>query len=56
MDKVHLYRDEQNEWRWRRVHENGNVLSDSAEGYKNFSDIEKIAKDVNSEAEFVVDE
>ncbi|MFQ3318137.1 MAG: hypothetical protein ACI8UR_000649 [Natronomonas sp.] len=28
-----LYRDRGSEWRWRLVHDNGNVLADSGEGY-----------------------
>ncbi|MFB6143501.1 MAG: HVO_2922 family protein [Halorientalis sp.] len=28
-----VYEDEAAEWRWRLVHENGNVLADSGEGY-----------------------
>ena len=28
-----LYRDRAEEWRWRLVAENGNVIADSAEGY-----------------------
>jgi uncharacterized protein YegP (UPF0339 family) len=33
MERLELYRDEAEEWRWRRIAENGNVLSDSGEGY-----------------------
>lgn len=29
------YRDSHGEYRWRLKHTNGNVLSDSGEGYKN---------------------
>jgi uncharacterized protein YegP (UPF0339 family) len=28
-----VYRDAENEWRWRFRHWNGNILADSAEGY-----------------------
>lgn len=28
-----LYRDSASEWRWRLVHENGDILADSGEGY-----------------------
>jgi len=28
-----LYEDDAGEWRWRLVHQNGNVLADSGEGY-----------------------
>jgi len=27
------YRDDAEEWRWRLVHDNGNILADSGEGY-----------------------
>ena len=33
-----LYRDKKDEWRWRLVAENGKIVADSAEGYKNKSD------------------
>ena len=32
-DRVEVYRDEAQEWRWRRVAPNGEIVSDSAEGY-----------------------
>jgi len=28
-----VYRDDGDEWRWRLVHRNGNIVADSAEGY-----------------------
>lgn len=28
-----LYQDSQGDWRWRLVHENGNILADSGQGY-----------------------
>lgn len=28
-----LYEDRKGEYRWRLVHENGNILADSGEGY-----------------------
>jgi uncharacterized protein YegP (UPF0339 family) len=28
-----LYKDDKGEYRWRLVHENGNIIADSAEGY-----------------------
>ena len=30
---VEVYRDEANEWRWRLLHRNGNILAGSGEGY-----------------------
>lgn len=31
---VELYRDRADEWRWRLVHNNGNIIADSSEGYE----------------------
>jgi len=28
-----LYEDAQEQWRWRLVHDNGNIVADSGEGY-----------------------
>lgn len=28
-----LYEDDADEWRWRLVHDNGNIIADSGEGY-----------------------
>lgn len=33
------YQDSHGEWRWRLKHRNGNVLSDSGEGYQNRHDM-----------------
>lgn len=47
-DRVQLYRDQANQWRWRRVcGENGEVLADSSEGYRNYSDCTHAARRVN---------
>jgi len=32
-----LYKDRTGEYRWRLVHENGNIIADSSEGYKSKS-------------------
>ena len=31
--KYHVYKDANNEWRWRLKAANGNILADSGEGY-----------------------
>jgi uncharacterized protein YegP (UPF0339 family) len=31
--KFHVYKDTNNEWRWRLKATNGNILADSGEGY-----------------------
>jgi uncharacterized protein YegP (UPF0339 family) len=37
--RIETYKDKDGDWRWRLVHQNGNILADSAEGYKNMSDM-----------------
>jgi len=37
-DTVYFYRDAAGEWRWKRQSPNGNIVSDSGEGYKNHDD------------------
>jgi uncharacterized protein len=44
---VQVYRDSRGEWRWRRLHENGNVVADSGEGYVNYEDCFEMASLVN---------
>ena len=36
--KIEKYRDDNDEYRWRIVAANGNIMADSAEGYKNKAD------------------
>jgi hypothetical protein len=36
-----MYKDSAAEWRWRLRANNGKIVADSAEGYKNKSDCEK---------------
>lgn len=56
MDKVILYKDQAGEWRWRREHANGNILSDSSEGYQNLADCRETALAVNGGEYVVVDD
>jgi len=56
MDKVILYKDQAGEWRWRREHANGNILSDSSEGYQNLADCRQTALAVNGGDFIVVDD
>lgn len=28
-----VFRDSEGEWRWRLVHDNGNIIADSGQGY-----------------------
>lgn len=42
-----VYRDETDEWRWRLVHGNGQVIAESAEGYTDRSDAVEALERVN---------
>jgi uncharacterized protein YegP (UPF0339 family) len=35
------YKDSQLQWRWRLMTDNGNIMADSAEGYKTKQGVEK---------------
>lgn len=52
--RVEIYRDSRGEWRWRRVHDNGNILSDSAEGYANYQDAYDMAALLNQGVEVIL--
>ncbi|MFC7193552.1 HVO_2922 family protein [Halosimplex aquaticum] len=39
--RFELFRDRANEWRWRLVHRNGNVIASSGEGYTRKHNAEK---------------
>jgi uncharacterized protein YegP (UPF0339 family) len=39
MYKFEYYADKSGEWRWRLRHQNGNIIADSSEGYKNKQDM-----------------
>jgi len=54
MDKVFVYKDAANEWRWRRVSANGNIVSSCGEGYKNNSHCQEMAFKLNPDAEVIV--
>ena len=36
--KYEMYKDAQNEWRWRLLASNGKIIADSGEGYFNKDD------------------
>jgi uncharacterized protein YegP (UPF0339 family) len=38
MDTVHFFTDETGEWRWHRKSENGEIVSESGEGYVELDD------------------
>lgn len=31
--RFQVYRDEVDDWRWRLLHDNGNIIADSGQGY-----------------------
>jgi uncharacterized protein len=39
--KFEVYVDNKGEFRWRLVHDNGNIIADSGEGYKNIAGVRK---------------
>ena len=45
-----LFRDAAGEWRWRLIHENGNILADSGEGYSSRSKARQGAESVRTNA------
>ena len=46
VDKVEIFRDASNEWRWRAKSDNGNEVADSGEGYKNLEDAQNNVSDM----------
>lgn len=53
-DHVEVYEDAAGEYRWRRKAENGEIVSDSAEGYADRSYCIARAAELNSGTTFVV--
>lgn len=49
MDKVTIYQDAAEEWRWRRQAANGEIIADSGEGYIRKSAARSMAEHVNGE-------
>lgn len=47
-DRVEVYRDARDEWRWRRVAGNNKVVADSGEGYEHRVDCLDAAVAVNA--------
>ena len=44
MPRIQPYRDAAGEYRWRRVADNGNIITGSGEGYKNKRDMLEMAE------------
>mgnify|MGYP000076637855 CR=1 FL=1 len=45
-----VYQDRSDEWRWRLVHDNGNVIADSGEGYASRQKCEQGIESVKANA------
>jgi uncharacterized protein YegP (UPF0339 family) len=45
-----LYRDKAGEYRWRLIHENGNIIADSGQGYTTKANAENGIKSVKENA------
>ncbi|MFC7096019.1 HVO_2922 family protein [Halobaculum marinum] len=45
-----VYRDHADEWRWRLVHRNGNIIADSGEGYASKQKAEEGIESVKTNA------
>lgn len=45
-----LYQDAGGEWRWRLIHDNGNVIADSGEGYSSKGSAENGIESVRTNA------
>ena len=50
-DRVEVYSDEAGEYRWRAIAENGKIVAESGEGYKNRMYARRIAKALNAGAQ-----
>lgn len=46
----HLYKDAKNEWRWRLLSRNGNLIADSGEGYANALDCLGAINEIQTDA------
>ena len=46
-DKVTVYQDDADEWRWRRTAGNGEIIADSGEGYVDKARALEMARRVN---------
>lgn len=46
MYKFEYYKDSAEEWRWRVIHQNGNIIAISSEGYKNLKDMLEVVSNL----------
>jgi uncharacterized protein YegP (UPF0339 family) len=54
--KVIVYQDESGDFRWRLKADNGEIVADSAEGYRHKGYAITMAKKLNPDAELVIDD
>jgi uncharacterized protein len=54
--RVIVYEDEAGEFRWKLVARNGEIISDSAEGYRHKGYCINMAETLNPGAELVIDD
>lgn len=45
-DKVEIYQDEENEWRWRAKSNNGEIVAESGEGYTGIGHCKEMATEM----------
>jgi uncharacterized protein YegP (UPF0339 family) len=53
---VQVYQGDDGFWYWQLKAENGEIISDSAEGYHQKGDAISMAENLNPNAEFVIDD
>ena len=56
MDQVTVFRDQGDQWRWRRRSENGQIVSTSGEGYENLDHALIMAKNLNPDTSVDVED
>jgi uncharacterized protein len=54
--RVHVYEDEAGDFRWKLVGSNGEIISDSAEGYRHKGYCLSMAEKLNPNAELVIED
>ena len=54
--RVHVYRDGAGEFRWKLRADNGEIVADSAEGYRHKGYAITMVKKLNPAAELVIEE
>jgi uncharacterized protein YegP (UPF0339 family) len=54
--KVYVYQGEDGFWYWHLKADNGEIISDSAEGYRHKGDAISMAEKLNPNAELVIED